>query len=99
MSANTSTRIRGSKLQQIRRATLSLNPLCIVCQKAGRITAATQVDHIIALTNGGSDTQENRQGLCYECHRLKTADDLGNKRRSGVGADGIPLDPKHHWNT
>lgn len=78
--------------------TLSHNPLCVDCLKVGIIREATQVDHIIALVNGGSEAQENRQGLCEECHRLKTADDKGIKRRTGATKDGIPTDPKHHWN-
>lgn len=90
-------RIRGRRLQRIRAHTLNLNPLCVDCQIMGRVTPATQIDHIIALVNGGTETQENRQGLCDECHRLKTADDIGNKRRTGATIDGMPTDPKHHW--
>lgn len=98
MFSSTVNRVRGRRLQRIRNAILSVNPLCAECQRVGRITPAAEVDHIIALTNGGTDTKDNLQGLCSECHRLKTADDLGNTRRSGVGVDGIPTDPMHHWN-
>ena len=91
-------RIRGRMLQRMRANVLIHNPLCIECQSIGRTTAATQVDHIVALVNGGQDSVSNMQALCDECHRLKTADDLGNKRRSGSDARGYPTDTKHHWN-
>lgn len=90
-------RIRGRALQRIRGRTLSLNPLCVSCQAMGIVSIATQVDHIVALVNGGTDTQDNRQGLCDECHRLKTSDDLGHKRKTGAHPNGMPSDPKHHW--
>ena len=31
------------------------------------------IDHIIELSNGGSDTIENCQALCLSCHRVKTS--------------------------
>jgi 5-methylcytosine-specific restriction protein A len=56
--------------------------------KQGRVTLATQVDHIVALVNGGTDDRfddSNRQGLCDPCHDAKTALDLAEARRGGVG--------------
>jgi hypothetical protein len=44
-----------------------------------RITVAIELDHIIALTNGGTNADENYQGLCEDCHRIKTLADLGIK--------------------
>ncbi len=49
------------------------------CQKNGEARLATQLDHIVALTNGGEDIPSNRQGLCEPCHAAKTALDLGRK--------------------
>lgn len=83
-------RIRGRRLQAIRHAHLSDSPLCIACLKTGRPTPATQVDHIIALVNGGTDTADNRQSLCDACHRDKTALDMGWKVKPVIGADGWP---------
>lgn len=94
-----SARIRGRRLQRIRAFVLSHNPLCVQCSAVGITSAATQVDHIVALVNGGEDTTANLQALCDECHRLKTADDLGNKRRTGADIKGIPTDKSHHWHT
>ena len=91
-------RIRGRRLQAIRRRVLTDNPLCVACQAKGRIKAADEVDHIVALANDGSDNYDNRQGLCIECHKEKTAIDLGYKRHTEFDASGNPKDESHPWN-
>lgn len=85
-------RLRGRRLQRIRERRLRDNPLCVRCTKAGRVTLATQIDHIVALCNGGLDVDENRQELCSDCHRAKTAEDMGYKVRPRIGEDGWPVD-------
>jgi len=52
---------------------LAKNPLCAECEKAGRLTPATEVHHIVAIADGGSDRDENLQPLCKSCHSRKTA--------------------------
>lgn len=69
-------RIRGSALQRIRREHFARNPLCVECDRQGLIRLATQVDHIVALCNGGRDIESNRQGLCAQCHEAKTKRDI-----------------------
>ena len=64
-----------------------------MCQAKGRVTAATQVDHITALVNGGADIDSNRQGLCVECHADKTSTDMGRRQRHVTGLDGWPTPP------
>ena len=59
---------------------------------------AVELDHVIALTNGGADDDSNRQGLCVACHKDKTRDDLGHGPARGCDADGWPVDPRHSWN-
>lgn len=83
-------RIRGRKLQEMRALVLRLHPLCVHCELRGIVRAATRVDHIVALVNGGEDTIDNMQGLCVECHDAKTRADLG-QRVKGCDANGIPL--------
>jgi 5-methylcytosine-specific restriction protein A len=94
-------RIRGRKLQTINRRLQAQQPLCVWCwegrcQHAHRvdghcITPSTVTDHIIALVNGGADTDENRQRLCDDCHEIKTAHDLGRKPKKAIGLDGWPV--------
>jgi 5-methylcytosine-specific restriction endonuclease McrA len=85
-------RIRGRKLQQIRERHFKKNPLCVLCKAAGRVVPATELDHRIALVNGGTDTDDNRQGLCADCHKRKTAEDLGYKPKARIGLDGFPVE-------
>ena len=59
--------------QKIRAMYLAKNPLCAECQKAGRLTPANEVHHIVAVNDGGSDHDDNLMGLCKSCHSRKTA--------------------------
>lgn len=83
-------RIRGRALQKLRARLLADSPLCVLCRKQGRVTPATEIDHVVALTNGGGNEDENLQCLCSECHELKTLEDLGQKPRQAFGVDGWP---------
>ena len=47
--------------------------LCQVCLNAGRYTPASQVDHIVPKSRGGTDDLLNLQAICSECHKAKTA--------------------------
>ena len=58
--------------QKMRLIFLQKHPLCEACWKAGRLTPATEVHHIIAVADGGSDREENLQALCKPCHSKKT---------------------------
>lgn len=68
-------RITGRKLQRMRADLFARAPLCAECQRHGRVSLATQRDHIKPLSEGGTDTQDNEQGLCAECHDAKSADE------------------------
>lgn len=67
------------------------------CQARGITRPAIEVDHVIALCNGGADDDSNLQGLCHDCHTAKTANDLGYKAK-GNDLNGLPTDANHHWN-
>ena len=82
-------RIRGRALHERRQALFEREPLCRRCSDQGRVRAATKADHIVALVNGGSDTEDNLQPLCDDCHDAKTNDDLG--RKPEIGVDGWPV--------
>lgn len=87
----TEDRIRGWKLQKIRALWFKEHPLCVRCLKLGKVTAAAELDHILPVCKGGTNDPENLQGLCVECHRDKTNEDLGYKARVEIGLDGWPL--------
>jgi len=66
-------RITGRRLQAMREALFKRDPLCAECRRQGRVTPATQRDHIIPLSEGGADDETNEQGLCEPCHEVKSA--------------------------
>ena len=69
--------------------------LCQPCQKAGRTTPATAVDHIRPKASGGSDEAGNLQAICRECHADKTRDEAaaaqGRTAMARTGLDGWPV--------
>ena len=85
-------RIRGRRWMAIRnRIFIRDCGLCQECQRNGRITPGTQVDHIVALANGGSNDDSNMELLCADCHDRKTNADLGYQPRVITGLDGWPV--------
>lgn len=75
-------------------------PLCAYCLEIGRITGATVVDH--KKPHKGDEElffdPDNHQSLCKHCHDShKQAQERGGGLRGG-NAQGIPIDPNHHWN-
>lgn len=79
-------RIRGRKLQRMRKRILCASPVCAMCGTA----PATELDHIVALCNGGTNDDCNLQGLCSACHAVKTSDDTGRRVKVTIGLDGWP---------
>lgn len=71
-STHQPVRIRGRKLQDMRRRLFARSPLCVVCLKAGLTTIATIRDHIVPLAEGGADNESNEQALCQGCSDAKT---------------------------
>ncbi|WP_083264625.1 HNH endonuclease [Pseudohongiella acticola] len=47
--------------------------LCQPCRRTGRVSPASQVDHIIELASGGTDADSNLESICSTCHKAKTA--------------------------
>lgn len=88
-------RVTGRRLQQRRRQAWARNPYCASCGRLTDITGALapfELDHITAMVNGGSDTVDNLQVLCIECHDAKTRRDLGRKDKPRIGLDGWPVE-------
>lgn len=63
----------GADWRRLRARVLAEEPLCRHCLRDGRVTAATDVDHITAKARGGTDDRANLQPLCHQCHSRKTA--------------------------
>lgn len=86
--------------QRLRLAHLSKEPLCRYCKDAGVIKLAEVVDHIKPFRDDWSLRldPDNLQSLCKRCHdSVKQAEERGGRKKRG-GVDGIPTDPRHHWN-
>lgn len=76
----------GRQWRKARRVFLQAHPLCVHCQQEGRVTAATEVDHITP--HRGNEAifwDESRwQALCKMHHSRKTATEncgFGNPAR------------------
>jgi 5-methylcytosine-specific restriction enzyme A len=65
----------GGAWRKIRNAYLREHPLCAHCLEAGRTTAATEVDHVLPLRQGGTHSRANLQSMCHPCHMAKTQGD------------------------
>jgi 5-methylcytosine-specific restriction endonuclease McrA len=75
---------------------------CVACTYDGtsaRLTegercnaASTEVDHVVAFSEGGTDDRSNLRGLCHWCHAQKTSDEAlrGKARKRGVGREQHP---------
>lgn len=73
----------GRKLQAARARLFADQPLCVLCEREGRVRLATERDHVVPLSEGGVDDDSNVQGLCSECHEGKSlAERLQAQRRA-----------------
>lgn len=66
-------RLRGRAGVRQRLRRLMAEPLCRHCFARGKVIASSVPDHIIPLSQGGTDDDDNIQCLCDECHLIKTA--------------------------
>ena len=74
-------RTRGRKWMSIRARWFSNHPLCVECQRVGRVSVASQLDHIIPLIDGGKDDESNYKSLCKAHHDAKTEDEAKARGR------------------
>jgi len=71
-----------------------------MCLEHGHIRAATIVDHRKA-HEGDPELfwdRGNLQSLCKDHHDTAKQRDEARGYIGGSTVDGLPLDPKHHWN-
>nr|WP_300312778.1 HNH endonuclease [Halomonas sp.] len=57
--------------------------LCQPCWRAGRVTPATEVDHIVNLASGGDGSDANLEAICEPCHQVKTLSEARRGRDGG----------------
>lgn len=71
----------GKAWQAMRASQLRREPLCRTCSAAGRITVATEVDHITPHRNNAKlfFDRLNLQALCKSCHSAKTAREVNGR--------------------
>lgn len=56
---------------------------CDCCEVCGiRVRYGGQVDHTIAIINGGENREQNLRFLCRNCHQTKTKMDVAEKSRA-----------------
>jgi len=71
----------GARWRRLRLMILARHPLCAdpygIHAERGEIVAATEIDHIIPRSAGGTDDPANLQPLCRQCHSRKTAREDG----------------------
>ena len=62
---------------KLRNRYIQANPLCELCDRAGKTEVGMVVDHIRPLAQGGERLNaENLQTLCLSCHARKTKAEL-----------------------
>lgn len=66
-------RLRGRAGVQQRERRRYQHPLCAHCLEEGVTTPTDEIDHVVPLALGGTDTDDNVQGLCTPHHLLKSA--------------------------
>ena len=72
--------------------------LCQPCKRKGKLTPATEVDHLVPKFEGGTDDLENLAATCAPCHRIKTQAEAARSQghtiraRRVVGLDGYPIE-------
>jgi 5-methylcytosine-specific restriction protein A len=72
------SRITGGNLRKTRRRIAIRDQY--TCQRCGAVVAHFEIDHIVPLFLGGSDSDINRQLLCVSCHKEKS-DEEGKEHR------------------
>lgn len=67
----------GRPWKRIRDRYIRSHPLCEECLKNKRTIPAQEVHHIVPLTQGGDNRDENLMALCTSCHSTITAREGG----------------------
>ena len=100
MRRSAAARGYNSRWRKARATYLAHHPLCVMCAKENRVTAASVVDHIVPHKQDQRmfwDTA-NWQPLC-KSHHDGTKQQIERRGYSAeIGGDGWPTDPQHPAN-
>jgi 5-methylcytosine-specific restriction enzyme A len=68
-----------------------------MCERDGRVTAASVVDHITPHRGDPALFWQagNHQSLCASCHNSRKQAEESRGYQSDIGTDGWPMDAKH----
>ncbi|MFQ5535468.1 MAG: HNH endonuclease [Sphingomonadales bacterium] len=80
--------------QRLRAMVLRQEPRCRPCRRAGRLTVATEVDHVTPIGQGGDKRdRRNLQSICRDCHIAKTSAErgFGPQALADLKPSAIPL--------
>ena len=85
---NVRKKLNANERNQVRE---NQDNLCGICKKD--ITKVFQIDHVIALQYGGTNTMDNLMALCCECHSTKSIAE--NKCRNEIKESIANIIQKH----
>ena len=80
-SAFASQRLRGRAWMALRAEVMREEPACAICAEWGQTDDV--IDHIIPLSQGGTDDRMNLRRVHRRCHATKTATESARARRAG----------------
>jgi 5-methylcytosine-specific restriction enzyme A len=98
-----SKRLYGYAWQKARKGFLAKHPLCQCpnCDEGHiRLRVASVVDHKVA-HRGDYDLfwdRDNWQSMAKDCHDSYKQRIEKSGRIAGADGEGVPVDPRHHWN-
>jgi 5-methylcytosine-specific restriction protein A len=77
----------SKRWRDLRLVVLNAEPLCRLCVSRGRVSAATEVDHIAAHKGDAVRfwSRANLQPLCRDCHIAKTREERRQAAKGGRG--------------
>ncbi len=82
-------RLSGRRAVELRHRRIDRHPLCEECLKRGITKCTEEIDHIVPLAFGGTDTDDNIQGLCLDCHQIKSASENASHEGAATHPDWL----------
>jgi 5-methylcytosine-specific restriction protein A len=75
--------VRGRRLQELRRQVFAEQPVCAICATTRPWhlqDMSADLDHVVPVSQGGTDERDNVRGVCRQHHAEKSARERwGNK--------------------